>query len=452
MKFKREVRVGLFAAITIAIIVFATVRVGDQSVVAGGAYELFVIFPNAQGLYPKASIEIAGVNVGIVRQVDLTQDGKAQVSMGIRRKVHIPENSKAYLRSRGFLGESYIELLPGDSSLPPLKAGQFITQTEGGGDLSDMIDQFNSIGTDVKAISKTVRGWTDEEQGGAIATTVNNMNDFVKVLREVSVRNEENMNKILENMAGLTHDIREMVQASKSDVENSMDRVASITKKIDEGRGTIGKLINDPDTVEKLNDSLDSLSEALGGYKNMELGLGFHTEYLNRSRDFKNYVSVAFRPTPDEAVLIDLVADPNPDTSREVKTSRVTTGGVTSTVTTDNETLKRDAVLFSAQLAKKLYDFTIRGGIIESKGGVGVDYNRGPLGLQFSAYDFETRHNEQPHLKFMGTVAATRNLYLLGGLDDPMSPQQRTDYFVGAGFQFVDDDIKSLLGLSNLKK
>lgn len=451
MKLKREVKVGVFAGVTILLITFATIRVGDQSVVAGGAYDLYAIFDNAAGLYSKAAVEIAGVNVGIVKKVGLTQDGKAQVLLGIQKNIHISEDSAAFLRSRGFLGESYVEIVPGDPNLPPLKGGAYLGKTEAGGDVTEMVDKFTSVADDVKEITRTFRKWMNEKEGGLVVNTVHHLNEFARVMRDVSVRNEKNMNQILVNMAELTHELRDLVHASHHDAEEAVDRIASITQKIDEGRGTIGRLVNDPETADKLNDSLDRLSDALGGYRKMELGMGFHTEYLGRSSDFKNYVSLSLKPTPDEAVLIDIVTDPSPDTSRETKTSTITTGGTSTTVTTDNETLKRDSILLSAQLAKKFYNLTVRGGVIQSKGGVGADYQVGPVGLHFDAFDFETDFNEKPHLKGTGSLHFTKNWYILGGIDDPLNPAQRTDYFAGAGFQMVDDDIKGLLNLTKFR-
>lgn len=450
MKFRREFKVGVFAAIVVAIMIFATVKVGDQSVVSGGAYELYATFSNASGLYPKASVEIAGVDVGLVKSVGLTPDGKAIVLVGIREGVSLPENSQAFLRSRGFLGEAYIEIIPGDAGLPPLKSGQFIAQTESGGDLSDMVDQFNLIATDVKEITKTLRRWTDEKEGGVVSETVHHLHDFAKVMRDVTTKNEENMNQIVRNMADWTREMRLLMNNSRYDAEQAVDRIASISKKIDEGRGTLGRLVNDSETADKVNESLDSLNEALGGYKRMELGLGFHAEFLNPSNDFKNYVSVSLKPTPDQAILLDFVSDPNPDTTRETRISDVTVGGVTTRVTTENEILKRDKVLFSAQFAKYFYDLRLRGGMIESKGGLGADYQLGALGLHFDAFDLEKRFNEKPHLKGMGTLNLTRNIYVLGGVDDPLNPAQRTDFFVGAGYHIIDDDIKSLLGFASL--
>lgn len=450
MKLKPEVKVGLFAIVAIIIVSLVTIQVGDQSIVAGGAYDLEVVFTNATGLYPKAIVEIAGVRVGVVKKVSLTPEGKALVTMGISKSAKIPSDSQVFLKSKGFLGEAYIEVVPGVASLA-LKEGEQFHFSQSGGDMSGLVNQFNSIASDISEITKTVKGWTSEKENGPIAEAVNNLDDFVRVMRDISVKNEENMDRILQNVASLTEDLREVVQKSKQDLTSSAENVAAITQKINEGKGTIGRLINDPETVKKLNDSLDSLSDALGGFKKLELGLDFHTEYLNRSNEFKNYVSVNLAPSPDEAFRFDIISDPTPDTTREKRITDVTVGGTTTKVTTENEVLSRDNLLFSAQLSKRFYDLTLRGGIIESKGGVGLDYQNGPVGLHFDAFDFETKFNEKPHLKLMGTVHMTQNLYLLGGADDPLNPQQKTDYFFGGGFRLVDENIKSLLGLAKFK-
>ncbi|MDP2599554.1 MAG: MlaD family protein [Deltaproteobacteria bacterium] len=451
LKLKPEIKVGIFAAAAIAIVIFATVRVGDQSVVSGGGYDLFAVFSNVAGLYPKASVEVAGVDVGVVKEIGL-KEGKAEVKMAIKKKIKLPENSVAFLKTRGFLGEAYVEIIPGDPSLPVLKDGDFFLRTDSGGDVTSMVNQFNAVAGDVKDITGTIKEWVDEEQGGAVADTVNNFNDFVRVLREVSLRNEQNLDRIMQNMADLTHELKGMVANSRGNIEISSDRIASISQKIDEGRGTIGKLVNDPETVNKLNESLDNLTEALGGYKQMELGLGFHTEYLRATGDFKNYFDASFGITPDEALLVSLVSDTEPPLKRENRTTDITVGGVTTSVQTETIALQRNKLLFSAQMAKKFYNFTIRGGLIESTGGLGLDFSQGPLGVQFSAFDFQTKFNSKPHLKAMGTLALTDNLYVTGGADDFINPRQPVDFFFGGGFRLVDDQIKSLLGLSSLKR
>ena len=229
------------------------------------------------------------------------------------------------------------------------------------------------------------------------------------------------------------------------DVDDSLSRIANITRKIDEGRGTIGKLINDPQTVEKVNAAADSLNETLGTFKRIQAELGYHTEYLTATKDFKHYVHLNLRPRPDEAFQFEFVEDRAASPQRATRTTTVTVGGASTTVTADTETIERNKFRISAQLAKKIYDFTLRGGLIESRGGVGVDYNRGPVGVQLSAFDFNTQQGSKPHIKVSGNLNLTKSLYLTGGADDMLNPAQKTDWFFGAGVRLVDDDIKALL-------
>jgi len=65
----------------------------------------------------------------------------------------------------------------------------------------------------------------------------------------------------------------------------------------------------------------------------------------------------------------------------------------------------------SLEVAKRFYDFTIRGGLIESKGGAGVDYELLDDKLKFSleAWDFD-REKDKPHLKFSTTYFFYDNL------------------------------------------
>lgn len=442
-----DVKVGIFAMAVIAILTWATLRVGDKTTVHGGGYILEAVFDNATGLKMKAPVELAGVKVGVIKGIELFDSRQAKVSIAVSKGVKLPADSKAVLRTRGFLGESFIEIIPGTADAPVLGEGAMITDATRTGDINALVSKFTEIAEDIKQVTSSLKGTVGDQNGSPINTIVKNLEEFSKAIRDVTLRNESNIDRITENLAAMTQELRGLVARGEVNVSESLDRIASITRKIDEGKGTVGRLVNDEETVEKLNEAVDGLNETLGGFKKMETELGFHTEYLTSSKDFKNYVSVALKPAPDKAFMVDFVSDPNPNPSHVLKTTDVTVNGNTTEVTTDQATIDRNKIRFSVQLAKKFYDFTLRGGIIESTGGAGLDYEKGPIGLQFSAFDFSTRYGERPHLKMLGNVNLTKNFYFVGGVDDFISKQNRKDWFVGGGFRLVDDDIKTLVGM-----
>lgn len=444
--FTTEIKVGLFAIIIVVIFAWATVRVGDKTAVHGGGYTLTALFENATGLKLKAPVELAGVPVGVIKDIELFGSREAKVTIALSKGVKLPNDSKAVLRTRGFLGETYIEIVPGTPDFPLLIEGEQIPFVSRTGDVNSLVSQFSAIADDIKHITASLRESVGEGPQSPVGNIVQNLEEFTRAIKEVTLRNESNVDRITENLASMTDQLRQVIAEGKADVEESMQRIASITRKIDEGKGTVGRLVNDEETIDKLNETVDSLNDTLGNVKRLEAELGFHTEYLTRSKDFKNYVSLNLKPAPDKAFMLDLVSDPNPNPYHVLRTTNVTVGNNTTTVTTDTATVDRTKLRFSAQLAKKFYDVTLRGGIIESTGGVGLDYEKGPLGMQFSAFDFSTRYGERPHLKLMGNINVTKNFYVLGGVDDFISRQGGRDGFIGGGFRLIDEDIKTIVG------
>ncbi|MFH0799390.1 MAG: MlaD family protein [Pseudomonadota bacterium] len=446
-RFTTEVRVGVFAVVVIAILAWATMRVSERTTVHSGGYTLKVAFDNATGLKLKAPVELAGVQVGVIKNIDLLESRQALVTVALSKEVKLPADSKAVLRTRGFLGETYIDIVPGNPDQPTLQAGETIQYGARTGDINSLVSQFNDIAGDIKHITTSLRDTVGEGDQAPVKQIVANLEDFAKSIRDLTARNEGNINRITDNLAAMTEQLRQIVARGQANIEESMDRIASISRKIDEGKGTVGRLVNDEETVDKLNEAVDGLNDTLGGFKRLETEIGFHTEYLTKTQDFKNYVSLALKPAPDKAFLLDIVSDPNPNPTHVLSTTNVTVGSSTTQVSTDTATIDRNKILLSAQLAKKFYDFTLRGGLIESTGGLGLDYERGPFGLQFSAFDFSTRYYQRPHLKLLGNLNLTRNFYVLGGTDDFISRQGQRSAFFGGGFRLVDDDIKSMIGI-----
>ncbi len=441
-----EFKVGAFALILIALLVWSTIRVGDKTSVAGGGYTLKVAFDNATGLKMKAPVELAGVQVGVVRDIELLDSREALVTLGISDKVKLPDDSTAVLRTRGFLGETYVELLPGTMGNPALANGNEIPYSFRTGDMNTLVGQFNQIADDIKHITGSLRQMVGDDSTSPINRIVMNLEDFSQSIRDITVRNSQNVDRIAENMAAMTDQLRMLINEGESDIQESMDRIASITRKIDEGRGTVGRLVNDEETVDKLNEAIDSLNETLGSYRRLQAEIGYHMEFMGKSHDFKNYVDLTLRPSPDKGFMIGIVSDPNPNPTYVVRQTDVTVGNNTTRVSTTTGTVDRNKIRWNAQLMKSFYDFTIRGGLIESTGGVGMDYKVGPAELKFDAFDFQTRYGQRPHLKAWANVNITRNFQLLGGVDDFISTNDR-DFFFGAGFRFVDEDIKSIGGM-----
>ncbi len=235
--------------------------------------------------------------------------------------------------------------------------------------------------------------------------------------------------------------------AAYAELTDSLQHLRSITAKIDQGEGTIGKLVNDEKVHENLNETLDGINEFVSGVNRFEFELGYRGEYLTDFGEGKGYFGLEIRPRPDYFYSFALVDDPRGDSRTKVIESVVTDdSGNQTTTRQEKTTYDKDKLKFSAQVGKRFSFLTLRGGILESSGGVGadVDFWAKRFRLSFEAFDF-SREDGPAHLKVWGEYHFLKHLFVSAGVDDFLDDHGRADYFIGGGIRFLDEDIRYLL-------
>ena len=442
----KNFKAGIFVLICMVLLIVMILKVSQGGLLFSSTYNIYVGLDSAVGLGPNSPVQIAGVDIGVVEKIQLTDDSRARLKLAIRDSVEIARGAKGNIKTTGILGDAYIEIVQGDFANGLMQDGDSINNVVNYGDLNSVTNQISGIADDVKAITSQMRKLMAGDDS-TFDRTMKNIEKISQSLSNVTTANEKNINVIIANMKALAQNLNYVVARNMGNVDRTMHNINDITGTIASGEGTIGRLVKDDETVDKLNDTLDGINEFLGGANRLKVDLGMHTEYLAGTGDFKNYVSLALKPRPDKYFLFEIVSDPDPSFDTTIEETKVTSGNQTNTITTQRRTKKLDGMLFSAQLAKRFQDFTLRGGLIESSGGVGVDYTKGPFELKLSAFDFKSEEGERPHLKAMAKANLTKNVFVLGGADDFINKNQDLAWFLGAGFAFTDDDIKSLLGV-----
>ena len=104
-------------------------------------YMLRAEFNNISGVKTGADVQISGVTVGKVRQLNLNEHSQAVVGMQVNKEVEIPVDSIASVKSQGIIGDKYIQItLGGDETA--YKPGETIVDTESSVDLESLISKF----------------------------------------------------------------------------------------------------------------------------------------------------------------------------------------------------------------------------------------------------------------------------------------------------------------------
>jgi len=210
-----ELKVGLFVMMAFLALTFFIISVSDLSIFEKGRH-LQVVFGFASGLREAAPVRLAGVEVGLVKKLqvfaDETDGGKTNVRViaWIKDDIAIPSDSDITINQLGILGEKYLEIMPGHSS--------------------DLIkDNAVLVGHDPVPIEKITE--RVDTMMGKLEITIDSINNGI-----LTDKNKKSLEDALEGLGALGTDLKE-------------------------GRGTLGKLLTD----ESIYDNLDDLTTDLKG-------------------------------------------------------------------------------------------------------------------------------------------------------------------------------------------
>lgn len=487
---KTETKVGAFFIGTLVVLGVLIFNTGKFSLGRDKNSKHFTAyFDQVAGLAVQAPVRVAGVKVGEVKTITL-DNGRAKVELKLDKDFPVYADAEASLSSIGILGEKYIDMTQGhyekglmDPSIPiPSRSGV---------SLDDLMATLASITRDVQGVTGALNKSIGGEEGRAkLDEIVDNIRVLTGEFRTLSQENHAAISNTLANAEAMTGDLKErmprlaqqfedlgkhldaMVQETRPELRGTMEDVhklagsfqetsnnlKNITAKLNNGEGTIGKLLNDDTTIKKINTAVDNLSEMLGGFKSMDLRLDMNAARWTSRGDSQTGLGIELAPRHDYWYSLDLNSTPDgkiADSSRTVQKIDPITGlpvnvlEKTRTVTTDQ------ALTISAQFAKRFAEnWVLSAGIVEGKGGGGIEWrsfeDRFRVGAL--AYDF-TKRDDKPNPRYRLTASYQfwKNVYVKIGGQDLGNKELRT-FFIGGGIRWKDDDLKKLVGLASSGK
>ena len=137
-----DLGVGIFVLIGIICVGYLTIRLGKMELLGDDHYFLNARFQSISGLKTGATVEIAGVQVGLVDSITLDfKEQVAVVRMKILKNVVLTDDVIASVKTAGLIGDKFIKLSPGGSE-EVLKPGDTITETESVLDIEELISKY----------------------------------------------------------------------------------------------------------------------------------------------------------------------------------------------------------------------------------------------------------------------------------------------------------------------
>jgi phospholipid/cholesterol/gamma-HCH transport system substrate-binding protein len=141
-KYSMETIVGIFVFIGLLCIGYMTIKLGKIPLFGGDYYTLYARFSSVSGLRVDSPVEIDGIEVGRVDQLNLDQDKQiAVVALKIEKGFKVYEDATASIKTSGLIGDKFINIEPGGGG-DILKPGGTITETNSPVDVEDLISKY----------------------------------------------------------------------------------------------------------------------------------------------------------------------------------------------------------------------------------------------------------------------------------------------------------------------
>jgi len=490
--------------LVVAAISYLLIRSTSERGASSRGVEVWALFHDASGLFEKSRVQTAGISVGEISGRELDQKtALAKVTVRMHPGITLYENAVVSKKSASLLGEYYLEIDPGTPFAEvggqrrerrKLEDGNQIKNVREPVAMGEIMDNVGSLLPILHDILEDVRKLTS----GTIRDIAENINDLIESNSDVLERLLNRMDVIAANVEGITtteaadvkqsiKNVRDITESIKSlvgttqgqvagtgnkvqgsidrlqttldNLDKSMRNIESITEHIDNGKGTIGQLVNDDTIARNVEDITENAGTFIRGLTKLQTIVGLRTEYNVLASTVKNYLSITLMPRPDKFYLIELIEDPR-GYSNTVTTARTSSRDQFVTDTTVTTT---DQLRFSLMFGKRVGPVAGRFGIKESTGGIGGDVFMldDQLTLSVDVFNFAASNvNQYPRVKTsLSWDVWNRMFYVVAGADDILNFKGISnntgrgsagagggfDFFIGAQLVFNDEDLKSLL-------
>lgn len=227
---------GIFISILLLVTMVTIFMLNKQNPIFSSQVSIKTEVKNAQNLKEGAAVQLRGIKIGSIKSIDFKNLETLTINLGVNSHYAewIRKDSTLAFKTQGVLGDKFLEISGGSIEAPMIQEGDTLITNEG-----SQIDHIINKSEDLMVAA------------GSILTK------FDRILSSVETNR---LDKILRNLENLTANTNNVMSSLKdknlsesiSNLKTSSDSLTRMTKRIEDGPGTLHALIYDQGLHEDL--------------------------------------------------------------------------------------------------------------------------------------------------------------------------------------------------------
>jgi len=289
MKLSEEAKVGLMITVSFTVFIVMIAMLAKINISRSG-YTLRVYYSFLNDLRVGAPVKIAGgIKIGYVDTIKQSGE-KTEVDVWIEKKYPLVKNTRFAIFTSGLIGEKYVNVfVPPSSDVEEFLADGDVVYGLDPASFDQMMMTFQTF-------------MQDESGGQVLAEIFQNSKKFVGNLNKIADENrydvrqsiittkemiaslnmqsqvmKGNINKLSKNMADLSEQNKDDINITLRNLSEVSANLNKIVFRIEKGRGTLGRLLNEEDIYNNLRDASISAKDLFRQLKQDPSKLFFRT-------------------------------------------------------------------------------------------------------------------------------------------------------------------------------
>lgn len=286
----KEIKTAILVLSGILLFIFIFYYLKGENIL-DNSKKISAIYDNVEGLAPSAAVTINGHKIGKVQSIHFTNDlsGKLNVNMLIDSDFEFSKNSTAQLYEAGLIGGKAIAIIPAFDGAPNVESGDLLSSDVKPG-LTDLVNQrltplqekmetmMVSADTLLVNLNTLFDAQTKSNIKSSIAelsTTIASFKSTSESLNDLVVDNSSsigqtitNFNKISEDLTSLSTSLAAAdFDTIMADLKSTISSFNQLLSAIENGEGSVGKLMKDEAVYNNLEGATKQLEELLEDMK-----------------------------------------------------------------------------------------------------------------------------------------------------------------------------------------
>ena len=250
-----------------------------------------VVYTKVDGLSPSNPVTLNGYKIGKVQRINFNSNDTKEliVDIVIENDVKFSKTSKAELYETGLIGGKAIAIIPDYDNNAVAESGDYLIGSVKPG-LTDLVNQIMpQIQLQLEAVMKkagvvlsNINTLFDEETKESLKSSIDefasltnslsetsgNINDFIKDNSPNLTTTIDNLNATSLKMKDMSNSMSEVdLNLILTNLDSTISNLNNITNKLNQGEGTLGKLIYDDGLFKNLDNATKNLEELIEDIK-----------------------------------------------------------------------------------------------------------------------------------------------------------------------------------------